>query len=74
MTNLVQRLREYNPYYAAHSYYDGTVDEAADVIEKLLSFVRDRVANRETMTKGGYHARRICLEAESLLKEIGEDK
>lgn len=36
---------------------------------KLREFIRDRVADRSTMLtpKAGYHARRICLEAESIL-------
>lgn len=35
--------------------------------ERLRTFISDRVADRSTMMKGGYHARRICLEAEKLL-------
>jgi hypothetical protein len=60
---IVMRLRDYA------ECHDGDVDEAADIIERLLKFIRDRVADRATMMKGGYHARRICLEAEKLLRD-----
>ena len=38
---------------------------------ELRAFVRDRVADRSVMLthQSGYHARRICLEAEKILKE-----
>lgn len=48
---------------------DGDGDEAANTIERLLQFIRERVADRTTMMKGGYHARRICLEAEKILRD-----
>jgi hypothetical protein len=54
-----------------------TVDELRATIEKLQgrvgeleTFIRERVADRSTMCVkrgGGYHARRICLEAEKIL-------
>jgi len=44
-------------------------------IERLRAFIRDRVADRSVMytKKSGYHARRICLEAERILKETSRD-
>jgi len=41
---------------------------------KLRAFIRDRVADRSVMLtrKSGYHARRICLEAEKILQETDQ--
>jgi hypothetical protein len=61
---VVARIRNYD------ECHDGDVAEAANTIERLVAFIRDRVADRSTMlqARSGYHARRICLEAEELLR------
>lgn len=65
---IVARLRDYD------NCHDGDVDEAANVIERLMTFINERVADRSTMMKGGYQARRICLEAERMIRyECEED-
>jgi hypothetical protein len=46
------------------------LNEQSAEIERLRAFVRDRVADRSVMLtrQSGYHARRICLEAEKILQ------
>ena len=61
LEQLILRLRDYD------KRQDGDADEAADELERLLRFIRERVADRSRMMGCGYHARRICLEAEQLL-------
>ncbi len=42
-----------------------------ELLRELEQFIRERVADRSTMCVkrgGGYHSRRICLEAEKLLE------
>lgn len=83
--NIVKRLRDasermldMNLPLSAH-----LMQEAADEIEYLRQrceqidqerqerseFIRNRVADKSTMLKGGYHARRICLEAAKYLQD-----
>jgi len=54
----------------ADEQFDGLEGEAADQRRRLLEFVRDRVICKELKGKGGYHGRRIVMEAERLLKEL----
>ena len=57
----------------AHEYQQMVLElnAAREEEHRLRTFIRERVADRSTMLKrnSGYHARRICLEAEKLLCE-----
>lgn len=77
MSNLPNELREWAKWLESRSFagFDGTkARAAADVIERLQSFISHRVHDSILRSKkAGYHARRLYLEAEALLKEIGDD-
>ena len=44
-------------------------DDAADEIERLQRFIRERVQDKMVYKQGGYHSRRLFMEAEKLLDD-----
>lgn len=60
---LAEKLRNYD------QCSDDDINAAADALDRLMEFIQSRVADKKTMLRGGYHARRICLEAEKLLQD-----
>jgi hypothetical protein len=49
------------------------IERLRDRCDKAECFIRNRAADN-LLLKGGYHARRICLEAEKFLKDMVEEK
>jgi len=50
------------------------IEEAADEIDKLTTFVRDRVHCPHIRAHGGYHGRRLYLEAEQVVECFKNEK